>query len=198
MITHHQKSGQAMLSDAKLLTQLQAGDETSFEVLFRRHYDRIYTILYRLLGNQADAEDVAQQVFLKLYHSPDRLRVQGDEANVAGWLYRVAVNTGYNTLRSRKQQQQWQEKWDRWWPFNASPPDPAALAESSDREGRVRHVLAQIKPRDAKLLLLRYSGLSYKELAAALDLAPGSIGSLLSRAERAFVQKYRLVYPEKE
>ena len=61
-----------MLSDAMLLMQLQAGDEASFEafeVLFLRHYEQIYGILFRLLGHKADAEDVAQQVFLKLYHS---------------------------------------------------------------------------------------------------------------------------------
>ncbi len=193
-----QESGQTMLSDAKLLTRLQAGDDASFETLFHRHYDRIYHILYRLLGNQADAEDVAQQVFLKLYHSPRRVRLQGEETNVAGWLYRVAVNTGYNTLRGQKRQQNWQEQWDRWWPFNEPAIDPAGMAENSDIQTRVRQILAQMKPRQAKLLILRHSGLSYKELAVALNLAPGSIGSLLTRAERAFAQKYRLAYPEGE
>jgi RNA polymerase sigma-70 factor (ECF subfamily) len=53
-----------------------------------------------------------------------------------------------------------------------------------------------MKPRDAKLLLLRHSGLSYKELAVVLNVAPGSIGSLLTRAERAFAKKYRLAYPD--
>jgi RNA polymerase sigma-70 factor (ECF subfamily) len=72
------------------------------------------------------------------------------------------------------------------------------MTEINDRQIRVRQILAQMKPRDAKLLVLRHSGLSYKELAVALKLAPGSIGSLLTRAERAFAQKYRLAYPEQE
>jgi len=198
MIKHPQESGQTMLTDAKLLTQLQAGDEASFEVLFLRHYDRIYNILYRLLGNQADAEDVAQQVFLKLYQSPRRIRLHGNETNVAGWLYRVAVNTGYNTLRSQRRQQKRQERWGWLWPFTSSPADPADMTETNDMQTRVRQILAQMKPRDAKLLVLRHSGLSYKELAVVLKLAPGSIGSLLTRAERAFAQKYRLAYPEQE
>jgi RNA polymerase sigma-70 factor (ECF subfamily) len=187
-----------MLSDAKLLTQLQAGDDASFEALFLRHYDRVYNILFRLLGNQADAEDVAQQVFLKLHHSPRRIRVQGDETNVAGWLYRVAVNTGYNTLRSQKRQRLWYQKLARLWPFDTFSPDPAQIAEGQETQARVRQILAEMKPREAKLLLLRHSGLSYKELAAALNVAPGSVGSLLTRAERAFAQKYRLAFPEKE
>jgi len=185
-----------MLSDAQLLTQLQAGDDASFEALFRRHYDRVYGILYRLLGNKTDAEDVAQQVFLKLYRAPRRIRYQGDEINVAGWLYRVAVNMGYNTLRSQQRQYKWQDRLGWLWPFDAQAPDPAAVAEGLDEQAKVRRVLAQMKPREAKLLLLRHSGLSYKELAAVLNVAPGSVGSLLTRAERAFAQKYRLAYPD--
>jgi len=185
-----------MLTDAQLLTQLQAGDGASFEALFHRHYDRVYGILYRLLGNKSDAEDVAQQVFLKLYHVPRRVRFQGDEVNVAGWLYRVAVNTGYNTLRSQQRRQKWQERLGWLWPFDIQSPDPATIAESLDEQVKVRRVLTQMKPREAKLLLLRHSGLSYKELAVALNVAPGSIGSLLTRAERAFAQKYRLAYPD--
>ncbi|MEM7346205.1 MAG: sigma factor-like helix-turn-helix DNA-binding protein [Chloroflexota bacterium] len=53
-----------------------------------------------------------------------------------------------------------------------------------------------MKPREAKLLLLRHSGLSYKELAATLNVAPGSIGSLLTRAERKFSKKYAAMFPE--
>jgi RNA polymerase sigma-70 factor (ECF subfamily) len=196
-INHHKESGQTMLSDVQLLMQLQAGDEASFELLFLRHYDRVYGILYRLLGNQSDAEDVAQQVFLKLFHAPRRIRWQRDEINVAGWLYRVAVNTGYNTLRSQQRRQNWTEKLG-WWPFETAAPDPVDIVESSDRQARVRQILADMKPRDAKLLLLRHSGLSYQELAVTLNLAPGSIGSLLTRAERAFAQKYRLAYPEEK
>jgi RNA polymerase sigma-70 factor (ECF subfamily) len=185
-----------MLTDAQLLTQLQAGDDASFEALFHRHYDRVYGILYRLLGNKSDAEDVAQQVFLKLYHAPRRIRFQGDDVNVAGWLYRVAVNTGYNTLRSQQRQQKWQDRWGWLWPSDTQSPDPATVTEGLDEQAKVRRVLAQMKPREAKLLLLRHSGLSYKELAAALNVVPGSVGSLLTRAERAFAKKYRLAYPE--
>lgn len=192
---HHEETGQTMVSDASLLTQLQAGDDASFEALFLRHYDRLYHILYRLLGNQADAEDVAQQVFLKLYHSPRRIRSQGDQVNVGGWLYRVAVNTGYNILRSQRRRRGW---YARLGPQDTPSADPSHLAESAELQARVRQILAEMKPRDAKLLLLRHSGLSYKELAAALNLSPSSIGSLLTRAERAFARRYRLAYPEKE
>jgi len=184
-----------MLSDTQLLLELQAGDATSFEALFLRHYARVYSVLYRLLGNRADAEDLAQQVFLKLYHAPERLHIQADQSNVAGWLYRVAVNEGYNTLRSQKRRTARQKRFWRRWFLSDPSPDPARLAETQDTQARVRQVLCELKPRQAKLLLLRHSGLSYKELAAVVQVAPGSIGSLLTRAERAFREKYERAFP---
>jgi RNA polymerase sigma-70 factor (ECF subfamily) len=186
-----------MLSDTQLISRLQTGDIASFEVLFLRHYERIYGVLYRLLGNQADAEDMAQQVFLKLYHAPKRIDGEA-EANVIGWLYRVAVNTGYNAIRSRQRRTTWQAKLVRLWPFEITAPDPARTVEQQETQARVRQILMTMKPRQAKLLLLRHSGLSYQELAAALELAPGSIGSLLTRAERAFRQKYLATFSEME
>ncbi len=192
------ETAQPMLTDAKLLTQLQTGDEASFEPLFLRHYDRVYGILYRLLGNRADAEDAAQHVFLKLYHTPERIRLQNDGSSLAGWLYRVAVNTGYNTLRSRKRRYKWHIIFARFWPGDGASVDPAHLAESKALQISVRDTLAKMKPRDAKLLLLRHSGLSYKELAVILNVAPGSIGPLLTRAEHAFEKEYRLAFPEEE
>jgi RNA polymerase sigma-70 factor (ECF subfamily) len=187
-----------MLSDAKLLIKLRRGDEASFEALFLRHYDRVCGVLFRLLGDKAEAEDIAQQTFLKLYRCPEQVKGQEDELNVVGWLYRVALNEGYNALRSRKRRTARQENFIRKWLFNTSSPDPAEAVEQRDAQGRVRQILAGMKPRQARLLLLRHAGLSYKELAAVLDVAPGSVGSLLTRAERAFARQYRQVFGEKE
>ena len=177
VITHRKESVQAMLTDAKLLTRLQSGDAQSFETLFLRHYDRVYGILYRLLGNRADAEDTAQQVFLKLYRRPDAVALRDDDSSLAAWLYRVAVNMGYNALRSRQRRRKWYQIFNRQWEVDR-PRVPS--------------------PAEAKLLLLRHSGLSYKELAATLGVAVGSVGSLLSRAERAFEKQYRLNFPAEE
>jgi RNA polymerase sigma-70 factor, ECF subfamily len=188
----------SMFTDARLLIRLQAGEQDSFEVLFTRHYDRVYGILYRLIGNRADAEDVAQQVFLQLYRSPHRIRLRGDDTNVGGWLYRVAVNRGYNALRSRRRQDSWLSRLQRLWSYHDQAFDPDEALDTASRQAQVRQILAEMKPRDAQLLVLRHSGLSYKELAAALNIAPGSVGSLLTRAERAFAVKYRLAFPEEE
>ncbi len=84
------------------------------------------------------------------------------------------------------------------WPFVDALPDPAQAAEVQDTQSQVRRILAEMKPRDAKLLLLRHAGLSYDELATTLNIAPASIGPLLTKAKRDFAQRYRSVFSKEE
>src|SRR5688572_23397798 len=88
------------IPDGQLLRRFQEGDLASFEALFARHYDLVYGVLFRLTGARAEAEDLLQEVFLRLYERP---AAHGE--NVAGWLYRVALNTGYNALRSHSRRE---------------------------------------------------------------------------------------------
>ena len=173
------------LSDSLLLERAGQGDEASFEILFYRHYDRVYGLLFRLLGNRSEAEDVTQEVFLKLYKQPFRNR---REHNVGGWLYRVATTLGYNYLRSTKR---------RWGRNTLLLPDvtdaavqPADKAIQGETKAAVRAALATLPQRQTQLLLLRQMGLSYAELAATCDIAPGSVGTMLSRAAQAFREAY--------
>jgi RNA polymerase sigma-70 factor (ECF subfamily) len=171
------------IPDALLLRRFREGDEDSYEMLFNRHYDMVYGVLYRLTGTRQEAEDRAQEVFLKLYRYPLR-----HDQNVAGWLYRVAVNTGYNALRSDQRRR----ARERVVAQDAEPP-PRTEEEVTRREAtrQVRAALAAIPPRAAKLLILRESGFSYRELADIVGVAPGSVGTLLARAQKAFRKAYR-------
>jgi len=172
-----------MLSDALLLEGLRQGDQASFEALFHRHYQRVYYLLYRLVGNRQEAEELAQDVFMRLYQRPLR---RGN--NVGGWLYRVATNMGYNALRGKKRRGRREEAVMADTPLTA----PSAAAEGERRATRaeVRTTLARLKPRQGQLLLLRQMGFSYKELAVVLGVSPNSIGTLLARAEKAFRKAY--------
>lgn len=176
------------VSDAFLLEKFRDGDEASFEELFARHYDMVYGVLFRLTGTRAEAEDLAQEVFLKLYHRPLRHR-----ENVAGWLYRVAANAGYNALRSRQRRQRREERAVREALLTGHHAGPEEQAARRETRQEVQAVLARIKPRSAKLLILREQGFSYKELAAIVDVAPGSVGTLLARAQQEFEDAYRAV-----
>ena len=73
----------------------------------------------------------------------------------------------------------------------ADPLDPRALVERADTQARFRLFVAQLKPRAAQLLILRHGGLSYADIAASLNVAPGSVGTLLARAEKKFERLYR-------
>lgn len=175
----------AALSDSLLLQQSKQGDTAAFETLFLRHYDRVYGLLFRLVGNRGDAEDLAQEVFLKLYQ---QRFPSGREHNVSAWLYRVAINTGYNALRSR--QRRWQRNTVLVPDPSDQPPDPSAAVARREAQQVVRAALTRLSARDGQMLLLREMGFSYAELAEICEVAPGSVGTLLRRAAQAFRQAY--------
>lgn len=172
------------LSDALLLEGVRQGDEASFEALFHRHYYRVYQLLVRLVGNAGEAEELAQDVFLRLYQRPLK---RGD--NVGGWLYRVATNMGYNAFRARKRRSRREDTVTA----GTSPSAPSAAVEAERRASvaEVQAALARIKPRQGQLLILRQMGFSYQELAGVLKVSPNSIGTMLARAERAFRIAYQ-------
>lgn len=157
-------------------------DAPLFDDLFLEHYDRVYGILYRLVGTRAEAEDLAQEVFLKLHQKPPR-----SNQNIGGWLYRVATNMGYNELRGRKRRWSWQ----RWLVPTGYERDPAEIVEDTESAENVRAALAKLPPQQGQLLLLRQMGLSYAELAEACDIKPTSVGKQLERAAAKFRAAYR-------
>jgi len=170
------------LSDTALLADTARGDTAAFETLFQRHYDRVYGILFRLVGERGEAEDLAQEVFLRLN---DHARRRNHDDSVGAWLYRVATNLGYNALRDRRR------RWQR--DVNLVPSEAGdAEAEVARREERraVRAALARLSERQAQLLILRQMEFSYAECAAIVGVAPASVGALLARAARAFREAY--------
>lgn len=178
-----------VISDNILLERIGQGDIASFETLFYRHYDRVYGLLFRLLGNRVEAEDVTQEVFLKLYRQPLKKNLIGQQAhNVSAWLYRVATNMGYNHIRSRKRR--WQRNVLLVPDATDALPDPAETAVQKETRQRVQAALSKLPKRQTQLLLLRQMGFSYAELAEACEIAPGSVGTLLSRAAEAFRKVY--------
>jgi RNA polymerase sigma-70 factor (ECF subfamily) len=156
------------------------------EAAFDEHWTWVCQTLYRLVGDWDEAEDLALDVFCRLHERPP-----ADPERVSGWLYRAATNTGLNALRARKRRRRYEDDAGTLAVERDAPVDPAVWAEQREVQHRVRKVLAGMRPRAAQVLVLRYSGLSYIEIASALDIAPGSVGTMLVRAERAFERRYR-------
>lgn len=178
-----------MTTHAWLFSSVIPTSEVDFDALFLAHYDGVYRLLYRIVGTREEAEDLAQETFLRLA----RQRFPANrEHNLRAWLYRVATNLAYNALRGglrRTRRQEWSAQGDVEAAQEES--DPTRTAVRSDMQRTVRSVLAGLPQKQAELLLLRHAGLSYQELAAALGIAPGSVGTLLARAEAAFAKAYR-------
>jgi RNA polymerase sigma-70 factor, ECF subfamily len=160
------------------------GEEDLQEAL-DQHWDRVCRTLYGLVGDWDEAEDLALEVFYRLHKRPPQ---QKDA--LRGWLYRVATHLGLNAIRARKRRVQYEVTAGALKLDHDAPVDPAVEVEARQAQQQVRHVLRSMRPRSAKLLLLRYLGLSYADLAREMDVAPGSVGTLLARAEAEFERRY--------
>ena len=168
----------------------RADDNSPFEALFREHYPRVVGVLARLTGDRAQAEEIAAETFSKLAR---RSRLPGS-ADPAAWIYRVATNAGLDALRAQRRRRRFEEAVVAEQTREVAGGGALEDLIRAERAGRVRAVLASMKPRDAGLLLLRSSGLAYREIAQTLSVQPGSVGTLLARAEREFERKYRSRY----
>jgi RNA polymerase sigma-70 factor, ECF subfamily len=158
-----------------------------FETFFYAHYDRTARAIARVIRDPARAEELAVEAFWKLWRHP---RAHGEKA--AAWLYRAAVRMALNELRRQTRSNRHESLAE---PPPATPSPEQAHAAAEEQE-HVRLVLAEMNARKAELLLLRASGLSYEELASALDVNAKSVGSLLSRAQQAFRKEYIKRYGE--
>jgi RNA polymerase sigma factor (sigma-70 family) len=157
-----------------------AGVRPDLEQVFRATYPRVVAVAARVLGSRHEAEDVAQEVFLAF----GRSSVPAGEA--AGWLSVAAAHTALNHLRSgRRRAAREEAAGGRGLAPDAVGDDVADHVVTRDERRRVRVALARLPRRQAVALVLRHSGLSYGEVAAALDLSPGSVGTTVRRAETA-------------
>lgn len=146
------------------------------EEVFRDTYSRVVAVAARVLGSRDEAEDVAQEVFLGF----GRSSVPAGEA--LRWLSVAAAHTALNHLRSGRRRVSREEAVHT---GDSVQPDVADAVVTSDERRRVRAALARLPHKQAVALVLRHSGFSYTEVATALDLSPGSVGTTVRRAESA-------------
>ena len=144
--------------------------------IFHRDYQRVVGVAARVLGSRDQAEDVAQDVFLSF----GRSSVPAGEA--PSWLSVAAAHTALNLLRSgrRRASREIAAAAD-----DIVGSDVADVVVTLEERSRVRAALARLPRKQAVALVLRHSGLSYADVAAALDLSPGSVGTTVRRAESA-------------
>lgn len=173
----------ADLGQARLLRRAREGDREAFEELLELHQRKVYGTAWRLLGRQEDAQDAAQEVFLKLYRALPRL---DPGRSVAGWLYRVTVNVCRDLGRRRGRAPE--DSLDALGSEHGfDPRDPAPgpqrRAEGAEERRRVLEALATLPEKERAALVLRdVQGLSTAEVAEALGSSRTTVRSQISRA----------------
>ena len=177
------------------LTQSNSQNNDSFETIFHEHWTAVHRLLSRMVIDPAEAEDLALETFYRLYKNHPH---QQDGFSMRGWLYKVATNLALQSIRSYKRRQQYELHAGKYALEETPETQPAELFASNEEQRMAGMALANMHPRRAELLVLRHSGLSYKDIAQTLGLSPTSIGPLLLRAEREFEKHYRALTQEEE
>ncbi|MBU0724997.1 MAG: RNA polymerase sigma factor [Alphaproteobacteria bacterium] len=166
-------------TDTTLIRKLAAGDRTAFATLLSRHLPVIHRLGWRLLGEPTEAEDVAQEAFLKLWNFAPDWRDEG--ASPRTWLYRVAFNLCQDRLRRRR------VVFVETVPEVPTDPSdaPGAAMMEAERNARVKGALDALPERQrAALVLSYYEGLSQAEAAAIMEIGEEALESLLARGRR--------------
>jgi RNA polymerase sigma factor (sigma-70 family) len=156
----------------------------SYEETYRNFYTQVARQLTYLLGDRAAAEDLAQETFLKLYTVPPPTR-----QNIGGWLHQVGAHLALNYLRGEKRRQRRELQVEDPAGDKVIPLEEIVWRQETVR--LVRDVLGGMPDRERMALLLRHTGFTYQEIADAIGVAPGSVGTLLARAQRRFLDRYR-------
>ncbi len=162
-----------------------------FENIFTRYYPLVYRLAYRYVGQPDEAEDIAQEVFMRFYHLPPH---SANEAQQRAWLCRVAINLGLNAARTRKSRSGQESRIDTIVQESAldvaEDQNPEQYVLADEQAALVRSVLAQLPERQQVCLTLRSIGFSYQEIAEATGISISSIGTVLARAVKTFRRIY--------
>jgi RNA polymerase sigma-70 factor (ECF subfamily) len=148
----------------------------AFESFFRHHYRAVVWLAQGVVGDSQRAQDVAQDVFLATYR-----RFPGDYERAAGWVRVAAVHTALNLVRGERRR----ESRQRLTEVVGSLPSTEDVVIERETRADVRRVLGRLPRRSAAVLVMRHGGMSYVEIADALGVKAGHVGTLLRRAESA-------------
>jgi len=177
------------MDERSLIEGIARGDRAAFREFVEQYKKKVYFLALDMVGNAVDAEDISQEVFLKVFRSFATFR---KGAKLSSWLYRVTYNASIDHIRRKKfvpepvgdEVLESRSRDGAGFPSGASP-DPAQSAESSQLQARIARALEKVSPQEKAVFLLRhYDDLMLKDIASSLGLSIGSVKSYLFRAVR--------------
>ncbi|HEX4006012.1 MAG TPA: RNA polymerase sigma factor [Acidobacteriaceae bacterium] len=185
------------MTDAEIMLGVRAGDDAGFNFLLEKYRKPIVNFMYRMVHNQAVAEELGQEVFLRVYRSRETYRA---EAKFTTWLYRIATNLGVNHARDTRHERSAQTIYlDQPDPETGTTPDVADMHAGAEeelvRDERMqairKHVMALPERQRTAVLMHKYQGLDYKEIGAVLHLSESATKSLLFRAYQTLRERLK-------
>jgi len=162
-----------------LIQRLKQGDEKAFEQIFRRYQKRVYNVAYRMTGNRETAEDMTQEVFLRLFQKIHKFK---GKSSFSTWLYRLTVNLCLDHLRKRNAHptESLEDIDEKALIYEKTPEDDVILRE---RREAIQRIIGSLPGKMRAIIILReIEGLSYKEIAEAMSCSMGRVKSLLHEA----------------
>jgi len=189
----------ADVSDLSLVRRVQRGDKGAFDALVLKYQHKLVKLVMRYVRNPAEAEDIAQEAFIKAYRALPQFR--GDSAFYT-WLYRIAINTAKNAVVSRDRspieynidRHETDESYDMQGRMK-DPETPEGLVLTDEIRSTVNAAIDAL-PEDLRtaIVLRELEGLSYEEIAAAMDCPVGTVRSRIFRAREAIDRRLREVF----
>lgn len=181
------------MSEKEIVAQLRLGDETAFKELVNLYQQKVYNTALNFLQNQHDSEDIAQEVFIQVFHSIHQFK---GNAKLSTWIYRITVTKCLDHLRSKKRKKRFafisslfSEKHDLL--YETPDFDHPAVQLDRKEEAAILFKLVNTLPESQKtaFLLNKIDGLSYSEIALIMDKSASAVDSLLQRAKQNLVIK---------
>ena len=173
-------------NDQILVDRFTSGDTSAFQELVERHKKKVYYLAYDITGDHHEAEDVSQEVFVKVFRSLNTFR---RDAKMSSWLYKITVNASIDSLRKKSSKPEASidilERADvRDNPMGSSIDlDPERSAESLLLQKHISHALQKISPKERSVFVMRhYNDLKIREIAEILNISIGTVKALLFRA----------------
>lgn len=168
--------------EQSLITRAITGDSAAFGELVRRHQRSVYNVCFRLMGTPQDAEDLAQEAFIRAHKKLHTFALGYD---FGPWIRKIAANLCMNELKKHYRKTEQIPNEDQEWRFSAATPDPAAAVETRSEARQIRRAILSLPPAYRTVIELRhYQDLSYQEIASVMNIPLDHVRSHLFRARK--------------